>query len=148
MNTMDTLEFLQAHKHKNNGNFLAEAQYLRDNWDWLKYSFAIAIKVKSRMEALGWTQKDLAEALHCTQQHVSNLLKGRVNMTLETLAKLEKSLQIDIIGEALTSFTNLSSVETPLYLNEPRTPEEAVSSGTSSLVDGYKPRQKKGPKKR
>ena len=137
---MNTLDFLKANEHKGNGSFLKEAQYLKDNWDWMKYSYAVAIKVRRRMEELGWTQKRLAESLGCTQQHISILLNGKVNMTLETLSKLEIALDFNLIGQAL-ALTNG-------YLNEPSSPEEVVTSGTAALVEGYAPRKKKGPKKK
>ena len=47
------------------------------------------------------TQVVLAEKLGCTQQHISMLLKGKNNLTLETIAKLEEALDFNIIGEAL-----------------------------------------------
>ena len=145
---MNAIDFLRAHEHKGNGEFLKEAQYLTSNWGWMKYSYAIAIKVRRRMDELGWTQKRLAESLGCTQQHISILLNGKVNMTLETLAKLEKALDFDLIGQAL-ALTHGHEIqgETKGYLNEPSSQEEAVSVGTSSTVDGYPPRKKKGPKK-
>ena len=102
---MDTIEFLRANEQKGDDSFVRQAVFLRDNWHWLKYSYAIAIKVKRRMEVLGLTQKQLAEELSCSQQHISVLLNGRVNMTLETLAKLENALHFDIIGASLTDFT-------------------------------------------
>lgn len=146
---MNTLDFLKANEHKGNGSFLKEAQYLKDNWDWMKYSYAVAIKVRRRMEELGWTQKRLAESLGCTQQHISILLNGKVNMTLETLSKLEIALDFNLIGQAL-ALTNGYDVlkEHVGYLNEPSSPEEVVTSGTAALVEGYAPRKKKGPKKK
>ena len=42
----------------------------------------------------------LAERMGCTQQYVSNLLKGSSNMTLETIAKLESALQIQLWGSS------------------------------------------------
>ena len=116
--------------------FVSRARYLEDNWSWLKYSIAIAIKVRSRMKELGITQKELAEQLGCTQQHISVLLGGKVNMTLETLAKLEEALSFDLIGQSLKGYLNDSGVHGPA--------PEGVN--TSALVDGYKPRKKKGPK--
>ena len=146
---MNTIDFFRANEHKGNGDFLKQAQYLKDNWEWMKYSYAIAIKVRRRMEELGWTQKRLAEALGCTQQHISVLLNGKVNMTLETLSKLESALDFNLIGEALElTHGYVSPNEGIGYLNEPSSPEEAISEGTSSLVDGYVPRKKKGPKKK
>lgn len=145
---MNPIKFLKANEHNSNPGFVEKAQHLKDNRNWLKYSYAVAIKVKSRMHQIDLTQKQLAEAMNCTQQHVSILLQGKANMTLETLAKLEEALQMDLIGKALTHFPDSSrAIETPLYLNEPASPEEEVHSGTSSLVDGYKARKKKGPKK-
>lgn len=146
---MNTIDFLRANEHKGNGDFLKQAQYLKENWGWLKYSYAVAIRVRSRMEELGWTQKRLAEALGCTQQHISILLNGKVNMTLETLAKLEKALDFNLIGQALTLTDGYQATGKPQgYLNEPSSPEEAISKGTSTVVDGYPSRKKKGPRKK
>ena len=116
--------------------FVSRSQYLKDNWSWLKYSFAIALKVRSRMKELGITQKELAEQLGCTQQHISVLLGGKANMTLETLAKLEEALSFDLIGQSLKLYLNDSGVHGPAL--------DGVN--TSDLVAGYKPRKKKGPK--
>ena len=140
---MNTLDFLNANKQSS--PFVERAQYLKDNWDWLKYSYAIAIKVQSRMEELNMTQKQLAEAMGCTQQHISVLLRGTVNMTLETLSKLEKALNFTLIGSVL-EFTSQGASG---YLNDPGPDGVHITSGNSALVEGYgcKPRKKKGPKK-
>ena len=144
---MKTIDYLRKNEHKGEGAFLNAAQYLKDNWGWMKYSYAIAIKVRRRMSELGWTQKHLAEALDCTQQHISILLNGKVNMTLETLSKLENALDFDLIGEALLLPGEYSlPTETTGYLNEPSSDDEKITTDTSSLVDGYTPRKKKGPK--
>lgn len=134
---MNAIDFLRANEHKGDGAFLSEAQFLKNNWPWLKYSYAIAIKVRSSMAEQGMTQKQLAEVLHCTQQHVSVLLNGRVNMTLETIAKLEDALGLSFIQVE----------DEPLFLNSPRPGEKMPNIKTSTLVDGYSPRKKKGPKK-
>lgn len=144
---MDTLDFLRANEAKGSSNFLKMAQNLKDNWIWLKYSYAVAIKVRRRMNDLGLTQKQLADSLGCTQQHISILLNGKVNMTLETLAKLEQALDFDLIGNSLTLFDNYNEDRhTPSYLNDSHGESEIPNIKTSDLVDGYKPRKKKGPK--
>lgn len=147
---MKTLEFLKANEHASEKGFLEEAQYVRDNWAWLKYSYAVAIRVKARMEELGWTQKQLSTALGCTQQHISNLLKGQVNMTLETLSKLEEALCFDLIGSALTFPSHQYRIRpyTTAFLNDPGLDAKPLPIRTSTLVDGYRPRKKKGPKKK
>lgn len=52
------------------------------------------------------TQAQLAERLGCTQQYVSNLLKGDTNFTLETIAKLEDALGIDILKSGMDKRTS------------------------------------------
>jgi DNA-binding XRE family transcriptional regulator len=145
---MNTIDFLRANEHKSSDGFISEAQYLKDNWFWMKYSYAIAVKVRRRMKDLGLTQKELAIKLGCSQQHISVLLAGRANMTIETIAKLEHSLSFELIGHNLQEFTYSGPTDGPVgYLND-----NAVSGpiptgvNTSALVDGYKPRKKKGPK--
>ena len=98
---MKAIDFLRANEAKGKTNFLDMARDVKENWSWLRYSYAIAIKASSRMQELGLTQQQLAERMDCTQQHVSNLLKGSSNMTLETIAKLELALNIDILRSAL-----------------------------------------------
>ena len=48
------------------------------------------------------TQVELAKRMGCTQQYVSNLLKGSSNITLETIARLESALNIDLIKSVLS----------------------------------------------
>ena len=81
-----------------NGQWQKEAAEARESWDWMKYSMQIALKVRSKMRADGITQCTLASKLGCTQQYVSLILKGRENLTLETIAKLESALHIDLWG--------------------------------------------------
>ena len=63
---------------------------------WMYYSQAIAATMSNRMEELGMTQRALAEKMNCTQQYVSKVLKGRENLSLETLCKIENALGIKI----------------------------------------------------
>ena len=97
---MKTIDILNKYKSEAS-NWREEAEYRRRNARWLRYSAMIALQVRERMSQTGMTQVVLAEKLGCTQQHVSMLLKGKNNLTLETIAKLEEALDFDIIGEAL-----------------------------------------------
>lgn len=54
------------------------------------------------MDEQSVTQAELAKRMGCTQQYVSNLLKGSSNMTLETIARLELALGIDLVKSALS----------------------------------------------
>lgn len=64
---------------------------------WMCHSQAIAAIMSNRMEELGMTQRALAEKMNCTQQYVSKVLKGRENLSLETLCKIENALGIKIL---------------------------------------------------
>ncbi|MEY8708335.1 helix-turn-helix transcriptional regulator [Bacteroides faecichinchillae] len=64
---------------------------------WMYQSQAIAATMSNRMEKLGMTQRALAEKMNCTQQYVSKVLKGRENLSLETLCKIENALGIKIL---------------------------------------------------
>ena len=82
----------------------------------------IALQVRDRMSQIGMTQVVLAEKLGCTQQHISMLLKGKNNLTLETIAKLEEALDFDIIGKALIPVDGYAQDVTQshrTYLSEP-----------------------------
>ncbi len=60
------------------------------------------------MELEGLTQKALAERMDCTQQYVSKILKGKENMSLDTLSKLENALGITLINdERVTPYPNM-----------------------------------------
>ena len=91
---------------------------------WLKYSKMIALQVQSGMEENGLTQKQLAQRMGCSQQHVSALLKGSSNLTLETIARIEKALGMDLIGSAITHVRGYenSNLYHPV-LNEPEAPK-------------------------
>ena len=80
-------------------NALGEVKNIMENKreDWVCHSQAIAATMSDRMEELGMTQRVLAEKMNCTQQYVSKDLKGRENLSLETLFKIENALGIKIL---------------------------------------------------
>lgn len=80
-------------------NALGEVKNIMENKreDWVCHSQAIAATMSNRMEVLGMTQRALAEKMNCTQQYVSKVLKGRENLSLETLCKIENALDIKIL---------------------------------------------------
>lgn len=79
------------------GNWLEEARYRRDNRDWLQKSRDIAILLQSYLRKKGMRQKELAERLGVSAQQVSKILKGKENLTLETISKLEMVLGMNIV---------------------------------------------------
>lgn len=81
-------------------NALGEVKNIMENKreDWVCHSQAIAAAMSNRMELLGMTQKALAMKMNCSQQYISKVLKGRENMSLEILCKIEKALDVKILN--------------------------------------------------
>ena len=95
--SQNTLDYLESHQSGTPSQWREEAEWRRDNREWLHYSKRIAVMLLSYMKREHLTQSAMAERLDCTQQYVSKILKGTENLSLETLAKLESAM-----GERLT----------------------------------------------
>ena len=116
---MRTIDLLNKHKSSTPSKWKEDAEYRRRNAKWLIYSAMIALQVKQRMSEIGVTQVMLAEKLGCTQQHISMLLRGKNNLTLETISKLEEALEFSILGKVLIPEYRTCQIENPVLLNEP-----------------------------
>ena len=93
----NTIDFLEANQSKTPSKWREEAEWRRENASWLRHSQQIAVKVLLKMKELHMTQKALAERMNCTQQYVSKILKGKENISLDTMTRLEEALQINIL---------------------------------------------------
>lgn len=74
-----------------------EADYRRENQDWLRKSAQIAFVVRRELRNQCISQQELAERMNVSPQYVGKLLKGKDNLTLETIAKLENALGVPLI---------------------------------------------------
>ena len=116
------IEYLESHQSATPSKWRENAQWRRDNEFWLKYARFITLQVLRSMDEQAVTQAELASRMGCSQQYVSNLLKGSSNMTLETIARLEKALNIDIIQSTFSRVNGYQlypSSRHYQYLNEP-----------------------------
>ena len=116
-------EFLSSHQSSTPSKWKENAQWRRDNEKWLGYARFITVKVLKAMDEQSITQAMLAERMGCTQQYVSNLLKGSSNMTLETVAKLESALHIDLWGRSDIVDGYQPVQQTRQYLSDVDSPE-------------------------
>ncbi|TAG09477.1 MAG: helix-turn-helix domain-containing protein [Sphingobacteriia bacterium] len=64
----------------------------------LRESQQIAIKVMVKLDELGWSQKDLANALDVSPQQVTKIVSGKENLTIETQIKLQNILDIPVLA--------------------------------------------------
>jgi plasmid maintenance system antidote protein VapI len=60
----------------------------------------IAIHIGNQLQAKGISQKTLAAKLQVSPQYISRLLKGKQNLSLETIAALELALDISLVSIA------------------------------------------------
>ncbi len=83
-------------------SWLDEAKERQQNIAWRKRSFQIAarilIEIRRQKPINGMTQKMLAEKLSVAPQYINKVIKGRENLTLETIAKFEEVLGITLIN--------------------------------------------------
>lgn len=119
-------EFLNNNQSATPSKWREAAEWRRKNEKWLKYARVITMKTMQAMDKQSVTQSLLAERMGCSQQYVSNLLKGSSNMTLETIARIETALNIDIIGSALgglvDGYDSAESSSRTCYLNDVEQP--------------------------
>ena len=106
-----TIEFLEAHQSETPSKWREEAEWRRANASWLRHSQMIAVKVLIQMKQENLTQKILAERMNCTQQYVSKILKGKENMSLDTLTRLEDALGISLILDEQEAYPNMVAEE-------------------------------------
>ena len=64
-----------------------------DNTDNLLKIFGINVK-RERLR-LGYTQEEFAEILNVHEKHISKIETGHQNVTLKTLSKIAKALDVD-----------------------------------------------------
>ncbi len=98
----DVIDKLNEHRSPTPSKWREEAEFRMRNKSWLRYSQIVAVRMLERMDELGMTQQTLAERLNCRQQYVSKLLKGRENLSLETIAKIEDALDLHLLFDTET----------------------------------------------
>lgn len=89
---------LKKHQSSTTSKWRKNAEWRMANKSWLRYSQHIAMLMLDKMDELHMTQKQLSELMGCSQQYISKVLKGQENLSLETLSKIERCLQIQILS--------------------------------------------------
>ncbi len=94
----DIVNKLKEHQSSDSSRWREDALWRKENKSWLRYSQTIAMKMLDKMEKLGVTQKELASRMSCSQQYISKVLKGNENLSLETIRKIEESLDLSFFN--------------------------------------------------
>lgn len=69
----------------------------------LKESRKIALAVLLKLDEPGWSQKKLAKKMGVTPQYVNKIVKGKENLTLQTIVALQSILEIPILASYFTN---------------------------------------------
>ncbi len=94
----DIVNKMKDHHSSDPSRWREDALWRKENKSWLRYSQTIAMKMLDKMEELGVTQKELASRMGCSQQYISKVLKGNENLSLETIRKIEGSLDLSFFN--------------------------------------------------
>ncbi len=88
---------LEAHESKTPSRWREAAEYRQANKSWLHHSQRIAMLMLDKMDELHLTQTELARRMGCSQQYVSKILRGKENLSIETLCKIEDALSLHLL---------------------------------------------------
>jgi plasmid maintenance system antidote protein VapI len=92
-----------------NSNWKEKAEYRRANKRWLDKSAVIALIILNHLKEKGINQKQLAAMINVTPQYINKIVKGKENLSLDTITKLEEALGITLIE--VISMKNIASIE-------------------------------------
>ena len=118
-------------KYEVKTDWKCKSLWRRYNHRWLRYSGFIALAVIRRLKELGLSKKELAEKMNCSPQYISKLVRGQENLTLETIAKLEECLDIDLVSSALSYRYKIEEPQYNLVAEE----SEALAYGKQNKKD-------------
>jgi transcriptional regulator with XRE-family HTH domain len=101
-------------------SFEATARNDMANRNWLDKSFEIALLILARLKELNWTQVQLADALKVSPQYVNKIVKGKENLTLETIAGIEGILNMKLISVDMYQYKTVSikSTGVPFFFDK------------------------------
>ena len=102
MNMETAVKKLRQHASPTPSQWRKAAEYRRESKSWLRHSQRISLLMQDKMNEMNLTQKALALQMSVSQQYISKILKGHENFSLETLAKIEDILHINVLTPEYT----------------------------------------------
>lgn len=98
-NKAEKLEKLASISKKEGGDakWKEVAKWNRKHADALEDFVIIAGHIRKVLKDKGWTQAELAEKLEVTPQALTRIMKGRQNLTLQSIRKIENELDVRLI---------------------------------------------------
>lgn len=89
--------------------WLDDAKYRAEN-PWLRMAQAIAIQIAEVMDILNMTEEELSEKTNISLERIDSIMRGKEDMSLQTISKLEIALNTKLITMEY-DFDNLETGE-------------------------------------
>lgn len=109
------LEKINRIASSDKSNWLDAAKERQAKNVWVKRSFKIAVRIlreiRAQKQINGMTQKKLAELMEVSPQYINKVAKGKENLTLETITKIEQILGIVLIDVPSAENNGIISLE-------------------------------------
>jgi transcriptional regulator with XRE-family HTH domain len=99
----------------------------------LRESQQIALKVLTKLDELGWSQKDLAEKMEVSPQQISKIVSGKENLTIDTQIKLQNVLDIPILASFYEH--KINSIHQQIIMQQKQV--EIIIAQTSEIMADY-----------
>ena len=90
-------KFLQL-VDKSESNTIEKAKERKENRTMLRESQIIASKILIRLDELDWTHEQFAKKMAISPYYVNKILRGKENLTLDTLVRLQEILNIALLA--------------------------------------------------
>ena len=91
-------------------DWFEKEQLRKETQSYQMRSAKIAFKILDRLDDLKMNQSQLAEKMDVSRQVVSKWVKGKTNFTLETIAKLEETLDFKLIEVVAENKTHAKTI--------------------------------------
>jgi len=104
-----------------------------ENTIWRSKAVSIAFTVLALLDQKGISKQELAAKMNVKPQYVSRIVKGKANVTLETIVKLERALEstiVDVVDPTetiSTHFQNLFNVDWNNQFSSGKTTETSTA---------------------
>ncbi|MBK7668037.1 MAG: helix-turn-helix transcriptional regulator [Sphingobacteriaceae bacterium] len=114
---MTNKDILKQHLSKKKSTWKEDAKWRKENDFWLETSQRIAIKILLELRNRNISKTEFSFVMGVRPQQVNTILKGRENLTLKTIRKIERVLNIELIS-IVDSSVILSTGEVSEYVVE------------------------------
>jgi ribosome-binding protein aMBF1 (putative translation factor) len=113
MNAKNVLDKLNEVSSKEPSKWLDQASYRMENEAWLDKSADIALRILRTLRSKSMSQIDLADRLGVSAQYINKIVKGKENLTLDTICKLEQALKIELIIIPISKSKDITTLVEP-----------------------------------